>query len=955
MLRLSSYPARIPMTMMEYPMKKEYVPPHANRQNGNMTFYRWLFRSGHLPRLIISLLVILIVIPLITHYYLSKAEVAAPGKSSQLSLSAIQSMKPLEIKTHLEELYRIKESVLTELREIEEKRKSMQSQLNQYTKQIERVQMEISTSNGDLERVKSQIAQKVKEQEEVVERSQRHISAPKQILPNLEDNFDIAPPQSSARCRQHNCFDYSRCSLTSHFPVYVYNTQEASLTSAKIDSFVRTSVLSVLSTNPYVTFDPNIACVYLVIIGDTEDHGRTTNSIELESQLHKLPLWKGDGRNHVLLNLARNVSARNTLEHINTGRAMIVQTGFSESQFRPGFDIISPMLLGKESGFIVKQVPLQIPARRQYFISFQGVIGHSSGKTIDYVDENNPPLSRRLKADLRRTSRTDSSNDFILEELEKLKHLEDDKVYIELSCKKAHVDAQAVDASEWNLCLNAQSRRTILKESTYTLIVAPDDHIVSSTTVYTRLYEALQTGAIPVILGEHIQLPFGEFIDWAKVVVTLPKARVTEMYFYLKTIQDTDLLAMRRQGWFIWTTYLSSSKSVLDGILATLRTRLSIPASIVRDEPSPSIFHNESPPKTLKVEHMLPESDDVLPPAELPFPSPKYLRNFTSLSVSGGSIWNNPPGPFHLYPFTPFDPILPSDAKFTGSGLGFRPIGGGAGGAGKEFQESIGGNVPGEQFTIVMLTYERETVLLTSLQRLMGLPYLNKILVVWNSPEPPNTDIVWPEIHVPIKVIKTKKNSLNNRFLPYDEIETEAILSIDDDAHLRHDEILFGFRVWREARDRIVGFPGRFHAWDLNNKNGFLYNANYSCELSMVLTGAAFFHKYYAYLYSYTMPQAIRDKVDEFMNCEDIAMNFLASHITRKPPIKVTSRWTFRCPGCPDALSMDDSHFQERHLCIQYFTSIYGYTPLVYTQFRVDSVLFKTRLPHDKQKCFKFI
>ena len=35
------------------------------------------------------------------------------------------------------------------------------------------------------------------------------------------------------------------------------------------------------------------------------------------------------------------------------------------------------------------------------------------------------------------------------------------------------------------------------------------------------------------------------------------------------------------------------------------------------------------------------------------------------------------------------------------------------------------------------------------------------------------------------------------------------------------------------------------------------------------------------------MPQAIRDKVDEYTNCEDIAMNFLVSHVTRKPPIKV--------------------------------------------------------------------
>lgn len=35
------------------------------------------------------------------------------------------------------------------------------------------------------------------------------------------------------------------------------------------------------------------------------------------------------------------------------------------------------------------------------------------------------------------------------------------------------------------------------------------------------------------------------------------------------------------------------------------------------------------------------------------------------------------------------------------------------------------------------------------------------------------------------------------------------------------------------------------------------------------------------------MPETIRHKVDEYMNCEDIAMNYLVSHITRKPPLKV--------------------------------------------------------------------
>lgn len=427
------------------------------------------------------------------------------------------------------------------------------------------------------------------------------------------------------------------------------------------------------------------------------------------------------------------------------------------------------------------------------------------------------------------------------------------------------------------------------------------------------------------------------------------------MHFLLRAVLDTDLLSMRRQGRLIWEHYLSTAQGAVDTIVAVIRDRLGIPPLPAPQTASPSVFNESFVP--LKSDTIIaePEAEESLGPLEPSYPSPAFKRNYTTMLLQGHEIWNDWVDPFYLYPQLPFDTVLPSDAKFLGSEMGFRPIGKGAGGAGKEFSEALGGNYPREQFTIVMLTYEREQVLINSLARLYGLPYLNKVLVVWNSPKPPMEDLKWPDIGVPIHVIKAPRNSLNNRFLPFDAIETEAVLSVDDDAHLRHDEIMFGFRVWREHRDRVVGFPGRFHAWDQNYHNAWNYNSNYSCELSMVLTGAAFIHKHYTYLYTHWLPQAIRDKVDEYMNCEDIAMNFLISHLTRKPPVKVTSRWTFRCPGCPVSLSEDDTHFQERHKCINFFSQVFGYMPLLNTQYRADSILFKTRIPHDKQKCFKFI
>lgn len=51
----------------------------------------------------------------------------------------------------------------------------------------------------------------------------------------------------------------------------------------------------------------------------------------------------------------------------------------------------------------------------------------------------------------------------------------------------------------------------------------------------------------------------------------------------------------------------------------------------------------------------------------------------------------------------------------------------------------------------------------------------------------------FPTISKPLKIIQTKENKLSNRFYPYPEIETEAILTIDDDIiMLTSDELDFG-------------------------------------------------------------------------------------------------------------------------------------------------------------------
>ena len=49
--------------------------------------------------------------------------------------------------------------------------------------------------------------------------------------------------------------------------------------------------------------------------------------------------------------------------------------------------------------------------------------------------------------------------------------------------------------------------------------------------------------------------------------------------------------------------------------------------------------------------------------------------------------------------------------------------------------------------------------------------------------------------------------------------------------------------------------------------------------------------QYFSYLYTYAMPGNMKSWVDEHMNCEDIAMNFLISNTTGHAPIKVSLFW----------------------------------------------------------------
>jgi len=86
-------------------------------------------------------------------------------------------------------------------------------------------------------------------------------------------------------------------------------------------------------------------------------------------------------------------------------------------------------------------------------------------------------------------------------------------------------------------------------------------------------------------------LPFAEVIDYKRVLLVMSIARVTEMHFLIRSIPDTDLFFMRRQGRLLWQNYLGSTHAILSGLISLVRHRIGLPPAPMEDKASTQIFN----------------------------------------------------------------------------------------------------------------------------------------------------------------------------------------------------------------------------------------------------------------------------------------------------------------------------------------------------------------------------
>ncbi|NXX68863.1 EXT1B protein, partial [Spizella passerina] len=166
-------------------------------------------------------------------------------------------------------------------------------------------------------------------------------------------------------------------------------------------------------------------------------------------------------------------------------------------------------------------------------------------------------------------------------------------------------------------------------------------------------------------------------------------------------------------------------------------------------------------------------------------------------------------------------------------------------------------------------------------------------------------------------------------------------------------QVDFAFSVWLSFPERIVGFPTRSHFWDAERGRWGCTDRR-SNEVSMVLSAAAFYHRYYHSLFTAHLPAALR----ELAACEDALLNALVAAVTGLPPIKVGQQRTegpARRAGCgdegaagtppgPPPAPAGPQRTEGGRDCLDRLADWFGYMPLVSSRLRLDPVLFKDQV-----------
>ncbi|RFU73937.1 glycosyltransferase family 64 [Trichoderma arundinaceum] len=249
----------------------------------------------------------------------------------------------------------------------------------------------------------------------------------------------------------------------------------------------------------------------------------------------------------------------------------------------------------------------------------------------------------------------------------------------------------------------------------------------------------------------------------------------------------------------------------------------------------------------------------------------------------------------------------------------------------------------GDKFTIAMQTYKRPKELDDTLRVLLSekIPSLHEIVIVWNNLEETPPGNFKSETGVPVRYRVSERNSLNQKLLPDSDFKTKAVLLSDDDVYYKPQDLEFAFQTWRKfGQDRLTGALPRCATPNAEGVWGYNFCSKDAKEdvYSMIITNLCFSHMSFLDYYSSnnTVMEKVRKYVDDHFNCEDIALNYVASYLTGTGPLLVKGRDKYVNYEPAQGISKKPGHLEARSKCLNDLTAMFGCMPLINETARIE-------------------
>lgn len=192
--------------------------------------------------------------------------------------------------------------------------------------------------------------------------------------------------------------------------------------------------------------------------------------------------------------------------------------------------------------------------------------------------------------------------------------------------------------------------------------------------------------------------------------------------------------------------------------------------------------------------------------------------------------------------------------------------------------------------------------------------------------------------HSNLTFVRVPKDSLNSRFLPIADLAWKSIFMVDDDVRVSCRSLKAGFDAWRAHPNSMVGYYPRLSISSRKTSSGDRSDLTYHAwpnvylrqQMNFILTKACFLHERYMAMYwSEQHPREILDYVDQYKNCEDVAMSILVANVTRAesdahlPEVPIYVEGSISDTGLSNGISAGTGHMDRRSNCLSDISRIY--------------------------------